>query len=894
LSDVACTTWRTYWPAGTASSLIFGLRPNIVFATFAKMITPVNDLRSRAKGKQLDQAFPKKAMKPINIIVVVSFLIIATSFARADNEPGGPRQHLSLDLNWLFTKGDLAGAEKPDFDDQGWRTLDVPHDWSIEGPYDRTNSTGGSGGFLPAGIGWYRKHFATPAAFKDQQVTVQFDGVFMNADVYLNGHQIGHHPYGYTSFKCDLTPFLAAEGKDNVLAVRVANSTEPNSRWYTGSGIYRHVWVDVTRPVHVATWGIYVTTPKVSTNTAEMVITTRIQNDTGGSARVRVHQDLIDAAGKVVASVEGLVKVPAQAEKELQQTISVTQPQLWTLDNPARYTVRTRLINNRAGDAPEIIDSYDTSVGIRQIEFDADRGFFLNGRHVKILGMCLHHDGGAVGAAVPIEIWERRLTLLKAMGCNAIRCSHNPPAPEFLDLCDRLGILVMDEAFDEWTVAKGELHGSYSTLFNEWSEKDLTSMLRRDRNHPSIILWSIGNEIPQQSSDLGVNLARKLTAICHAEDPTRPVTSACDQVHSPSPSWPEFVAALDVAGYNYIDRWGRFREIYFSEDREKHPQFKILGTEDVCVGGVRGNYFDANPGEMDGVPLLPYASNMIRAEQLWKFNAVHDYVLGYFMWTGIDYLGEARSWPRKSASSGVLDTCGFPKDGYYFYQSQWTSAPMVHVLPDWNYPGKQGTIIPVVVYSNCREVELQLNGRSYGTKSLVFPRPGSTRTWNEITPTGTTADLHLTWDVPFEPGTLRVIGRRDGQIVAQEEIHTAGAPAAIALKCDKAALNNSTRGVAQIEIRILDAEGNIVPTASNLITFAVQGSARIIGVDNGDSTSHDSYQASTRPAFNGMALAIVQAGKTPGHVTVTAKAEGLKDASIEFEVQPGMAVATLP
>lgn len=822
------------------------------------------------------------------ITAVIAILLLATYSSRADGDAGGPRQHLSMDLNWAFIRGDPAGAQSPAFDDRGWRVLDVPHDWSIEGPYDQTNSTAGSGGFLPAGIGWYRKHFATPAAFKDKRVSVQFDGVFMNADVYLNGHQVGHHAYGYTSFTCDLTPFLAAAGENNVLAVRVANDTQPNSRWYTGSGIYRHVWAHVTGPVHIASWGTCVTTPKVSAEAADVIIKTRVQNDTGTVASVAVHQELIDPAGRTVGSIEGSVEVPAKGEKEIQQTISVNQPQLWTLENPALYTVRTVLSRSQGGAALEMIDSCDTLIGIRQIDYDVDRGFLLNGQHVKILGMCVHHDGGAVGAAVPVEVWERRLKLLKAMGCNAIRCSHNPPAPEFLDLCDRLGLLVMDEAFDEWTVAKGKLRGSYATLFNEGSQRDLLSMLQRDRNHPSIVMWSIGNEIPEQSNPRGVEIAKTLAGICHAEDPSRPVTSACDQVHSPKPTQPDFIEALDIAGYNYVDRWGKYRELYFSEDREKYPQHKFLGTEDVCVAGVRGNYFGDDPAT------FAYASFMIRAEQLWKFNAIHDYVIGYFMWTGVDYLGEARSWPRKGSSSGVLDTCGFPKDGYYFYQSQWTLEPMVHVLPHWNYPGEKGAIIPVVVYSNCRQVELQLNGRSYGTKSLVFPRPGSVRSWNDPTPTGTTADLHLTWDVPFEPGTLRVIGRRNGQIVAQEELHTTGAPAAIALKLDKTVLSRAARGVAQVEVRILDANGILVPAASNVVALDIQGPARIIGNDNGDPTSHDSYQASSRPVFNGMALVTLQAGKTPGHVTVTAKADGLKDASVELDVQPGTAIPTLP
>ena len=822
------------------------------------------------------------------IAAFIALLLLATSSSRAANGAGGPRQHLSMDLNWSFTRGDPAGAPDAAFDDRGWRVLDVPHDWSIEGPYDRTNSTAGSGGYLPAGIGWYRKHFATPETFKDKRVSAQFDGVFMNADVYLNGHPVGHHAYGYTSFICDLTPYLAAAGENNVLAVRVANDIQPNSRWYTGSGIYRHVWADVTGPVHVASWGTYITTPKPNAVSADVIIKTRVQNDTEAAAGIGVYQEIIDSAGKTVGHVDTLaiVDVPAKGEKEVEQTITVNQPQLWTLERPALYTVRTTLFPKHI-DATELLDSYDTSIGIRQIDYDAERGFFLNGQHVKLVGECLHHDGGAVGAAVPIEVWERRLELLKAMGCNAIRCSHNPPAPEFLDLCDRLGFAVMDEAYDEWTVAKGQLRGSYATLFNECSKPDLISMLQRDRNHPCITMWSIGNEIPDQSEPRGVEMARTLAGICHAEDPTRPVTSACDQAHSVNPTQPGFLAALDIAGYNYVDRWGKYRELFFSDDHEKFPQYKFLGTEDVGVGGVRGSYFGGSR------EAFSYANSLVRAEQLWKFNAVHDYVIGYFMWTGVDYLGES-SWPRKAGDSGVLDTCGFPKDGYYLYQSQCVTNPMVHVMPHWNYPGEKGAIIPVVVFSNCRQVELQLNGKSYGTKSLVFPRPGAVRNWNDPTPAGTTADLHLTWDVPFEPGTLRAIGRQNGQIVAQEEIHTAGAPASIALKLDRAVLSSAARGVAQIEVRILDAAGIVVPTANNVVALDLQGPAKIIGYDNGDTSSHDSYQAGARPVFNGMALATLQAGKAPGHVTLTAKAGGLKDASVELDVQPGAPVPTLP
>ncbi len=854
--------------------------------------------------RRYSKTTPFLGISPMQMHKFFFTITLWAASARAADPPASPRQHLSLDAHWQFTKGDPTNAQSPDFDDKSWRALDVPHDWSIEGPYDQANPTGGNGGFLPAGIGWYRRHFTTPASFKNKIATLQFDGIYMNATVYLNGKQIARQPYGYTSFTADLTPNLAPEGQENILAVRVDNSVQPDSRWYTGSGIYRHVWLDVTDPVYIVPWGIYIATPKISADSAEIQVRTRVFNNTMGIQQVTIKQEVIDPGGKVVGAVEGKQLfnrqvAPVGADQEIPQTITIAAPQLWSPEKPAMYALRTTV---SAGDA--FVDQVQTPFGIRSLDYDVNKGFLLNGQHIKMLGMCLHQDGGAMGAAIPIDVWERRLTALKQMGCNAIRCSHNPPAPEFLDLCDRLGFLVMDEAFDEWSVTKGQLKGSYSTLFNDNSKNDLTAMLRRDRNHPSIVMWSIGNEIPQQSNQRGVDIAQSLAAICHTEDPTRPVTSACDNVHAPNPTWPAFLDALDIAGYNYVDRWGDHREIFFSDDREKYPERKFVGTEDVCIGGVRGSYFGgaggapgAGRGGRGGAGAatpFPYASSMIRAEQLWKFNATHDYVIGYFMWTGIDYLGEAGAWPRKGASSGVLDTCGFPKDGYYFYQSQWTTAPMVHVFPHWNYSGEKDAIIPVVVYSNCPQVELQLNGKSFGTKSLIFPRPGATRSWSDPTPAGTTADLHLTWDVPYEPGTLRVIGKRAGQVIAQEEIKTAGAPASIALQLDKTTLDSAAPGVAQVEMRILDADGTLVPTADNSISLSIQGPAKLIGFDNGDQSSHDSYQAAMRPAFNGMALAILQASPSAGHVKVTAQAEGLKEATVEFNVTAGTPVPALP
>ena len=490
---------------------------------------------------------------------------------------------------------------------------------------------------------------------------------------------------------------------------------------------------------------------------------------------------MLDANGQIVATANANKTIRAGGEFEFDQSIELAKPQLWLPENPYLYRVHS-LVQSGGQIVRRLRNALSASATSTN---DVDRGFLLNGQPVKMLGMCVHHDGGSVGAAVPEGVWERRLQLLKDMGCNAIRMSHNPPAPELLDLCDRMGFLVMDEAFDQWLISK--TREDYSHYFKDWSIKDLTAMLHRDRNHPSVVIWSVGNEIPEQTQTNGAAVLRPLVETCHREDPTRPVTSACDNVFTDSASaTPEFLNLLDVVGYNYVDRWGSRRETFYSDDRHEFPQRKMVGTEDVCVGGVRGSY-NFGPAGPASSARGRYTMSMIRAEQLWKFVRVHDYVTGYFMWTGIDYLGESR-WPNKSASSGVLDTCGFPKDGYYFYQSQWTTKPMVHLFPHWNWKGREGQVIPVVCYTSCDTVELFLNGKSFGAKSLEFPRQGTAGGWNRYARpqvSVTTADLHLSWDVPYEPGTLKAVGRKNGQVVCEEEIRTTGEPAAIALSVDR-------------------------------------------------------------------------------------------------------------
>jgi beta-galactosidase len=527
-----------------------------------------------------------------------------------------------------------------------------------------------------------------------------------------------------------------------------------------------------------------------------------------------------------------------------------------------------------------VVDEYDTPMGIREAVFDADKGFLLNGERVKLNGVCLHHDAGCVGAAVPDRVWERRLEILREMGCNAIRTSHNPYAAEFLDLCDRMGFLVMNEAFDEWKVPKGQIGpNGYSNYFDEWYERDVKNFVHRDRNHPSVVLWSAGNEIGDQAAPQGAETLRKLLAVFHTEDPTRPVTAGCDRIASEPPSntaRPEFLALLDVVGYNYVDRWRDRIEKYYSIDRQAFPQRRFIGTESGSMGGVRGDYGAIGRGRN------------IDVEQLWKFVRTYDYVAGDFMWTGIDYLGEAR-WPMKGSSAGVIDMCGFRKDGFYFYQSQWTDKPVLHLFPHWNWKGKEGQFIPVTCYTNCDTVELFLNGKSIGVKGYAFPRLGMEGKYGNYPARArvlrTTGDLHLAWDVPYEPGTLKAVGAKDGKVVATVEVSTAGEPAMIGLSVDRDAIAADRRDVAHITVQTQDGNGRMAPTAANEVAFEIEGEGKILGLDSGDPQSHEDYQSDRRKAFNGLCLAIVQSTGKPGQIRVTASSPGLKSSGVTISTK---------
>jgi beta-galactosidase len=814
-----------------------------------------------------------------------TLLVLAAALSLAVRPAAAQRQRLSMDPGWRFSLGDPAGADQPRFDDQQWRRLDLPHDWSIEGAPRQDAPGGGRMGYFPSGLGWYRKAFRLPAGARGREAWLEFDGVYMNSDVWINGFHLGHRPYGYSSFAYDVTPHLVAGV--NVVAVRVDNALQPNSRWYTGSGIYRHVWLTLVDPLHVGHWGTYVTTPAADSSGADVVVRTRLENDQVASRQGTLRSLVLDGAGREVARSESPFSAPAANSVEVEQRLRVGAPRLWSVESPNLYTVRSEVL-----DGARVADATATPFGIRTIAYDRDRGFLLNGRHLKMNGVNLHHDGGAVGAAVPERVWERRLEVLKAMGVNAIRTSHNPPAPEFLDLCDRLGFLVMAEAFDEWTI--GKVTEGYHKYFAEWGERDLTDFVHRDRNHPAIVLWSAGNEIGEQDSPEGVAVLRRLVDIFHREDPTRPVTTGNDHIAADGGrATLAFLNAEDVVGYNYVDRWHERRELFAEQDRHDHPDWRMIGTESSPAGNTFGGRYSLGT---DSAAVRPnYTAGMIHAERLWKWVAMHDYFAGDFMWTGIDYLGET-FWPGKGAGSGAVDITGHPKDSYYLYQSQWTDRPVLHLFPHWNWPGREGQLIPVLAYTNCNSVELFLNGRSLGEKRVEFPAQGTSGGWNSYAQpvvNATTNDLHLTWDVPYAPGVLRAVGkRRDGTVACETQVRTAGAPAAVRLSVDRDTIAAVPGDVAHVTFEIVDSAGTVVPTAANLVSFTV-GGGRILALDNADLADHDPYQAAQRHAFNGRGLAILRAGQ-PGALTLTASADGLRPASVSVVVVRGDAPGIVP
>ena len=814
---------------------------------------------------------------------ILSLLLLA---AGALSEPvAAQRQRLSMDPGWRFTLGNPAGAQQPGFDDHQWRRLDLPHDWSIEGTPQQDAPSGGRGGYFPTGLGWYRKAFRLPAGARGRAVWLEFDGVYMNSDVWLNGVHLGRRPYGYSSFAYDVTTHLVPG--INVVAVRVDNSAQPNSRWYTGSGMYRHTWLTIVDPVHVGHWGTYVTTPRADSAGADVLIRTRVESERAAPRRVALRSVVLDGAGREVARSDTTFTAAPGQGVDLEQRIHLERPRLWSIETPHLYTLRSEVL-----DGGRAVDVLTTPFGIRTIAYDKDKGFLLNGRQVKMRGVNLHHDAGALGAAVPERVWEVRLERLKAMGANAIRTSHNPPAPEFLDLCDRLGFLVMAEAFDEWTI--GKVPEGYHKYFAEWSERDVADFVHRDRNHPSIVLWSAGNEIGEQTTPDGPEVLRKLVGIFHREDATRPVTTGNDQIYADGhPATLAFLESEDIVGYNYVDRWHERRELFAEQDRHDHPEWKMIGTESGSLFQSLDERYSL--GDDSTVVRPNYTGGMTEAERLWKWVTLHDYFAGNFMWTGIDYLGES-FWPFKGFGSGTMDITGHPKDAYYLYQSLWTDAPVLHLFPHWNWPGREGQVIPVVAYSNCNSVELFLNGRSLGEKRIEFPAQGTSGGWNSYAlpvVRSTTNDLHVSWDVPYAPGVLRAVGKkRDGSVACHAEVRTAGAPAAIRLTAAHDTVSTSPGDVALVTFEIVDSAGTVVPTAGNLVQVTVTGGS-LVALDNADMRDHDPYRTDRRHAFNGRGLAILHATH-PGVLSVSASAAGLRPASLNVQVMREVELPSVP
>lgn len=795
----------------------------------------------------------------------------------------------NFDPGWSFIKDDPFGAELPGFDATSWRKLDLPHDWSVEGPFDPQAPAGAPGGYLPAGIGWYRKAFIVPEDLEGRRVFIDFDGIYMNGEVWVNGHHLGKRPYGYIGVRYDLTSHLNFGGR-NVIAVRVDDSLQPSARWYGGAGIYRHVWLTHTAPIHVDHWGTYVRTPSVEKEAASVAVDTTVVNTLTEASTVTVLQEILSAEGSVVAQDTTTLHLPDKSTQVAKQRMHLANPKLWSPKSPNLYTVRTTLLTGE-----DVHDVYESPLGVRTLRFDREEGIFLNGEPIIMQGMCNHQDLGPLGTALWDEALERRMKMLKDMGVNALRTAHYPHSPEFMRMADEMGFMVVNETFDEWRRGwnfvdgqlvsspndRGKARYGYNQYFTEWHERDLIDHLKRDRNHPSVIMWSIANEVPEAQKFGEIETVQKLVKIVHEFEPTRPVTAGINHIRTANETG--FLEHLDIVGYNggggscflYEADHARFpnRIIYASEVphslqtrgeyrsltnyREKDYQTPNLTTEEVFP-------------ETDAWYESSYdnAAVRINSRDSWHLTKTLPFVLGEFRWTGFDYIGESGGWPRVLGNFGIIDLCNFPKDTYYFYQSQWTDQPVIHLLPHWNWPGKEGTVIPVHAYTTGDEAELFLNGQSLGVRRFSAQNP-----------------YHLEWLLPYTPGELKAIARKEGRAIAETIIRSAGAPARFAFETDQTELDPRQRDLAYLTVRIEDAEGNFHPKGERWVSIRIEGPARILGVHNGDPLSHHPFQSQTVKTFNGLARVILAATtgedtvkeaeqREPGEIVVTASVRG--------------------
>jgi beta-galactosidase len=861
-----------------------------------------------------------------NMVFLGSLVLCVWSFqpARSFAAESSPRQHLSFNSNWLFIKGDPTNSEakldyqtlkasltsggadlttntqpakftgspgtnvpyaQASFDDSRWRKLNLPHDWGIEGPFKQEYP--GETGKLPWwGVGWYRKYFTLPADDKDKQIYLDVDGAMAYAAVWLNGQFVGGWPYGYSSWRLDLTPYVNIGG-NNVIAVRLDNPTN-SSRWYPGGGIYRNVWLVKSHPVAVGHWGTFITTPEINKDSASVNIKVDVDNRSASEANIKVAAEIYELDSKdqksarpVASTDSAILKMTPRSSAPATLSATVSKPKLWDAKNPARYVAITTVTQDG-----KVIDRYETPFGIRTIKFTADNGFLLNGQRVPLNGVCDHHDLGALGSAVNSRALERQLEILKEMGCNAIRTSHNPPAPELLDIADRLGFVVMDEAFDCWV--RGKTRNDYHLLFPDWHEKDLRALVRRDRNHPSVVLWSIGNEIAEQGSPAGHKVAAELAAIVRSEDLTRPVTAGCNNYNA---GFNGFQKQVDVFGYNYKPR-------DYGKVRATNESLPLFGSETASCISSRGEYFfpvgtNKNGGKADfqmssyDLYAPPWAT-----PPDWEFHGQDEfpYVAGEFVWTGFDYLGEPTPYnadtsnllnftdpdekarmakeleeigkirvPSRSSYFGIIDLAGFKKDRFYIYQARWRpDFPMAHILPHWNWPDRVGQVTPVHVYTSGDEAELFLNGKSLGKRKKAQ------------------YEYRLHWDdVSYQPGELKVVAYKNGKKWASDVMKTAGPATKLVLSPDRSTIKADGCDLCYVTVTIADKSGLLVPRSKNRVTFSISGPGQIIATDNGNAIDLESFQSKERNAFNGLALAIIRSTSEPGTILVKAESPGV-------------------
>ncbi|WP_461451548.1 sugar-binding domain-containing protein [Mucilaginibacter sp.] len=799
-------------------------------------------------------------MRLLYVLILAGFNWCFTASAQS------ARKVENFDSDWKFLLGDDSLARYSKFDDANWRLLNLPHDWSIEGNFSEQNPTTQAEGGLPAGIGWYRKTFTVSESSKSKQISINFDGVYHNSEVWINGHYLGKRPNGYVSFSYDITPYLNFGTQKNVIAVKVDNSDQPNSRWYSGSGIYRNVWLTIVNKIHFKQWGNFITTPEISSTSATVHIKSTIN---ACKNNLRLKAVIYDASGKVI--IKKNISVNYEDGTNLTSTdLIVNNPQLWSPQHPYLYKVNLQILKGN-----KVLDNCTINTGIRSFIFDSKKGFALNGVHIKIKGVCMHRDLGALGSAINTDAIDRQLKLLKDMGCNAIRTSHNPPAPEFLDLCDKMGFLVMDEAFDMW--AKKKSKHDYHEDWAKWHEQDLKDQILRDRNHPSVFIWSIGNEIREQFDSSGIRITRELVKIVKNLDDTRPVTSALSE----SDQKKNFIyqsGALDLVGLNY------HTEVY-ADFLKNYPDQKFIATETTSALETRGFYDTPTDStrhwpQSSKIPFTQGNSqfavtaydNVVAYwgathEDTWKIIKKYDFLSGLFVWTGFDYIGEPTPypWPARSSYFGIIDLAGFPKDIYYMYQSEWTNKPVLHLIPHWNW--KPGQIVNVWAYfSQADEVELYLNGKSLGVRK----KQGD--------------ELHVSWPVKFEPGVLKAISRKNSKTVLTQEVRTTGKSAKILLTADKSLIKASGKSLAFIKVTVTDKYGNIVPDADNLIKFTIKGPATIAGVDNGSQSSMENFKADHRKAFHGLCLLIIRSENKIGDILVTAKSSDLSSNELILKV----------